>query len=277
MAGREDFLQGFNQSNDRVILALDNMGPNQAHVMMRRVGDFIGMAKENDGADIKGAVDSVDRLAYAEFLDMLDWKLHDTPETVKNRTRNLTSVGAALITLHTSGRVNMMKAAVEGRDEALAHLDVDSLPTFLADKTAKIGGLLGVTILTSLDAKPGPNGEPSEVKMVTGKELEESVLDRTYWALEAGLTGVVCSAAGLVIVRSRPEFDDLLAVVPGMVLADGIANKGQQQIATPEAAFDAGADFVVAGSAVTQSDAKNGFPPEKAAELFAKAAERAIG
>lgn len=274
---RQEFLQGFDQPSDRIILALDNMSPSASDAMMGRVGDFIGIAKENDGADIYGALDSVNRLADGGYLDMLDWKLHDTPETVKNRARNITSVGASLITVHTSGDIPMLRAAVEGRDEALDNLDFDALNPFLRDKMDKIGGILGITILTSIDDKLGPNGEPSRVEAVTGSGLEKAVLDRTYWALEAGLTGVVCSAAGLVIIRSRPEFDSLLAVVPGMVLEGGEANRGQQQIATPEAAFDAGADFVVAGSAVTQSIKKNGFPPEVAAERFAKAAERVTG
>ncbi len=274
MSAREEFLQDFQAPPDRVILALDNMTHTEADAMMGRVGDFIGIAKENDGADIDGARDSVERLAEAGYLDMLDWKLHDTPGTVKNRARNITSVGASLITVHTSGDIEMMRAAVEGRNDALAKLDTEQLNPFLRNKTEKIGGLLGITVLTSIKAELGANGEPSRVKVLTGKELEEAVLDRTYWAQEAGLTGVVCSAAGLVIVRSRTEFDGLLAVVPGMVLKDGKANEGQQQIATPEAAFDAGADFVVAGSAVTQSEKKNGYPAEVAAEKFAKAAER---
>lgn len=248
----------------------------QSDEMLRRVGDFIGVAKENDGADIDGAKDSVNRLASAGYVDMLDWKLHDTPETVKNRARNITSVGASLITVHTSGDIPIMKAAVEGRDEALANLDPDLMHEFLRDKIERIGGLLGITVLTSIDDKRGPEGQPSRVQAVTGKELEEAVLDRTQWAKEAGMTGVVCSAAGLVAIRTRSEFDGLLTVVPGMVLQGGEANTGQQQIATPEAAFDAGADFVVAGSAVTQSEKKNGFPAERAAELFAKAAERAV-
>lgn len=274
MSAREAFLQDFQQPSDRIILALDNMSHVESDEMMRRVGDFIGIAKENDGADLDGVRDSVNRLANAGYLDMLDWKLHDTPETVKNRARNLASVGSSLITIHSSGGVAMMKAAVEGRNEAVANLSPDELNPFLEDKIGNIGGILGITILTSLDDKRGPDDEPSEVEQLTGKDLEGAVLDRTYRALEAGLTGVVCSASGLVIVRSRSEFDGLLTVVPGMVLKGGVANEGQRQIATPEAAFDAGADFVVAGSAVTESDKKNGFPPEHAAEQFAKAAER---
>jgi orotidine-5'-phosphate decarboxylase len=276
MLTREAFLQGFKEPSDRIILALDDMSHDEADDMMRLVGDYIGIAKENDGADIDGARDSVNRLADAGYVDMLDWKLHDTPGTVKNRTRNLASVGASLVTVHTPGGVSMLKAAVEGRDQALADIVPENLPVFLRDKVERIGGLLGITVLTSLSTAPGPNGGPSEVELATGGKLDEIVVRRTRWAAEAGLTGVVCSGEGLIKIRSMPEFDNLLAVVPGMVLTGGKANEGQQQISTPEAAFDAGADFVVAGSAVTQSEKKNGFPPQEAGERFAKAAERAF-
>ena len=276
MASREEFMQGFRNPSDRIILALDDMSHAESDEMLRRVGDFIGIAKENDGADIYGAKDSVDRLASAGYVDMLDWKLHDTPGTVRNRTRNLTSIGASLITVHTPGGVSMLKAAVEGRDQAMANMDPETLPVFLQDKIDRIGGILGITVLTSLSTKPGLDGGLSEVELATGGKLDEIVVRRARWAVEAGLTGVVCSGAGLKLIRSRPEFDGLLTVVPGMVLAGGIANEGQQQIDTPEAAFDSGADFVIAGSAVTASDKKNGFPPEEAAERFAKAAERAV-
>lgn len=276
MVSREAFLSSFQNPSDRIILALDDMTHAEADEMMRRVGDFIGIAKENDGADIDGARDSVTRLAEAGYLDMLDWKLHDTPGTVKNRTRNLTSVGSSLITLHTPGGVAMMKAAGVGRDEALKAMDLKNLPGFLRDKTERIGGLLGITVLTSLSTEPGPNGEPSEVELATGGKLDEIVLRRARWAVEAGLTGVVCSGEALPTLRANSEFDNLLTVVPGMTLAGGTVNEGQQQVATPEAAFGAGADFVVAGSAVTQSETKNGFSAEEAAERFAKAAEMAL-
>lgn len=276
MLTRETFLQGFQEPTDRIILALDDMSHAEADDMMNLVHDYIGIAKENDGADIDGARDSVNRLASAGYVDMLDWKLHDTPGTVKNRTRNIASVGASLITVHTPGGVSMLKAAVEGRDQALDELITEDLPEFLQDKIDRIGGLLGITVLTSLSTEQGPNGEPSEVELVTGGKLDEIVVRRARWAVEAGLTGIVCSGEGLVKIRSMPEFDGLLTVVPGMVLKGGQANAGQQQVSTPEAAFDSGADFVVAGSAVTQSEKKNGFPPQKAGELFAKAAERVV-
>lgn len=275
MAGREEFLQAFQTPESRNILALDDMSHAEADAMMVRVGDFIGVAKENDGADVDGARDSVMRLADRGFTDMLDWKLHDTPGTVRNRARNLTSVGASLITVHTPGGLAMLEAAVRGRDEALASLDVPSLPELLQGKTDQIGGLLGITVLTSLSTEPGPDGEPSEVELMTGGNLEEIVVRRARLAVEAGLTGVVCSGAGLQQLRSMPEFDDLVTVVPGTKLPKGEVNEGQQQVTTPEAAFDSGADFVVAGSAVTQSEKKNdGLPAEAAAEHYAKAAQR---
>jgi orotidine-5'-phosphate decarboxylase len=70
-------------------------------------------------------------------------------------------------------------------------------------------------------------------------------------AAEAGLDGVVCSAAEVAAIRAArgPEF---LAVVPG-IRPSGADAGDQNRIATPAAAISAGASILVVGRPITRS------------------------
>ncbi len=122
--------------------------------------------------------------------------------------------GIRLLTLHTLGGVDMMRAAAEavaGRKKRPA--------------------LLGVTILTSHDAATlrsvGIGGTPGTRALVLAK-----------LAKKAGLDGVVASAHEARAIRCAcgPRF---LIVVPGVRPASASAND-QSRVATPAEAIRAG-------------------------------------
>jgi orotidine-5'-phosphate decarboxylase len=105
--------------------------------------------------------------------------------------------------------------------------------------------LLGVTVLTSLDAA----GVAEGWGRVDAVEVEAEVVRLAGLAAEAGLHGVVCSGAEASAVRRR--FGDRLALlVPGIRLAGGAAHD-QRRIVTPAAARAAGARYLILGRAVT--------------------------
>jgi len=94
----------------------------------------------------------------------LDCKWHDIPETVGEYARIAKELGIDRISVHASGGIEMMQAAVEQGPEEVA----------------------AITTLTSLSR--------TDVELLGGKSLAASVRMQTSWALLAGVTHIVCPA-----------------------------------------------------------------------------------
>ena len=105
--------------------------------------------------------------------------------------------------------------------------------------------LLGVTVLTSID-------EPQlDTTGVTGS-VRDQVLRLATLALGSGLDGVVCSAIEAAAPR-RVVGPDFRLVTPG-IRPKGTDRGDQKRIFTPEAAVQAGSDYLVIGRPITRSD-----------------------
>jgi orotidine-5'-phosphate decarboxylase len=106
--------------------------------------------------------------------------------------------------------------------------------------------VLAVTVLTSLDA--------SRLGIAWGRRVasvEKEVVRLAAIAKKARVTGLVCSGAELV--RLRSEFGSRLKlVVPGVRPATA-ARGDQVRVVTPGFTARAGADYVVLGRAVTEA------------------------
>jgi orotidine-5'-phosphate decarboxylase len=186
---------------------------------------------------------AVEKLAGLGFEIFLDLKFHDIPNTVAGAVCAAANLpGVTLLTLHASGGTAMMRAARE----------------VLAGRKTR-PALLGVTVLTSLDAaalrKIGMSGSVSSRAVALAK-----------LAQEAGLDGVVSSAHEVRAIRQAcgPK---LLIVVPGVRASSGATND-QARVATPTMAIRAGANYLVVGRPIT------GAPnPREAAIAIAKEIE----
>ncbi|MGH9714485.1 MAG: orotidine-5'-phosphate decarboxylase [Candidatus Acidiferrales bacterium] len=169
---------------------------------------------------------AVHRLANAGAEIFLDLKFHDIPNTVAGAVAAAAKLpNVRLLTLHTSGGLAMMRAAREA----------------LAGKK-KRPALLGVTVLTSLDAaalhRIGLSGTPRSLAVALA-EL----------AKEAGLDGIVASAHEIPEIRRAcgPKF---LTLVPAVRPASAATND-QSRVATPAEATRTGADYLVVGRPIT--------------------------
>jgi orotidine-5'-phosphate decarboxylase len=211
---------------ERLIVALDFAAADDARRLVRTLGEaacFYKVGLELFCAD--GAFRLVRELIDAGNQVFLDLKLLDIPATVAAAVRNARGHGARFVTVHASRRVLEAACAERG---AL--------------------GVLAVTVLTSFDAADLRDlGYPPAVT------AEGLVLQRARTALAAGCEGVVASP--LEARRIRAEVGDGFAIVtPGIRMAGGGAPADdQRRVATPRAAFEAGADYVVIGRPIRQA------------------------
>jgi orotidine-5'-phosphate decarboxylase len=163
----------------------------------------------------------------------VDLKLHDIPNTVRGAARSVARLGASLLTVHASGGHAMMEAAVAGAREG----SVDPAG-------AGACGILGVTILTSMDA-----AAVDAAWGRSGVDVTTEVLRLAAVAAAAGGAGIVCSGHEAAPVRER--FGDQLGLlIPGIRLPGGDAHD-QSRVMTPAAAAAAGARWLILGRAVT--------------------------
>ncbi|HXY32130.1 MAG TPA: orotidine-5'-phosphate decarboxylase [Gemmatimonadaceae bacterium] len=210
----------------RAIVALDLPNADAARALVERLGpacDFVKIGSELFVAEGPHLVREQHQGGRQIFLDL---KLHDIPNTVRAAARSAARLGVRLLTVHGSGGMAMVEAAVEGAGEGV--------------------GVMVVTILTSLDAPAlaAAWGRPRV-------DVCEEVLRLAHMARAAGAHGVVCSGAEAAAVHA--EHGDALAVlVPGIRLSGGAAYD-QARIASPRAAIEAGARYLVVGRAVTEA------------------------
>ena len=186
----------------------------------------------------------------------LDLKYHDIPNTVANAVEAATGLSVALersmdfdkreppksrglfmMTVHASGGVEMMKAAVEAGRRKAAEIKIAN-PL-----------VVGVTVLTSETKKDN---------------ILSLVLQRAEMAYKAGCVGVVASCEEAVFLRKHFG-DDFVIVTPG-IRPQGADVQDQKRIATPRDAVKAGSNFLVVGRPIVKAP----NPYQAAKEILAE-------
>jgi orotidine-5'-phosphate decarboxylase len=211
---------------ERVIVALDVPDSRRALAMAERLNGIIKWFKVglelyvSEGNPVVGALRDK---GYSVFLDL---KLHDIPNTVAGAVRSASRVGARMLTIHAGGGPAMMAAAAE------AAAGLDSAPQLLA-----------VTVLTSMDSAQlqavGVSADPAD-----------QVLRLAHAGWNSGIRGFVSSAQEVAAMRQ--SFPEATLVIPG-IRPGGTAVGDQKRVATPAAALQAGADYLVIGRPITQA------------------------
>ncbi len=180
----------------------------------------------------------------------LDLKFHDIPNTVKSAAREAAGLGASIFDVHALGGRAMMQAALEGAREDAARYG-KPCPLVVA-----------VTVLTSMSAPDldelGVHGGP-----------EETVIRLAKLAQAAGLDGVVASPKEIESIRRAcgPRFT---IITPGIRMP-AAASHDQARIASPAAAIQAGANYLVVGRPITQAP-----DPVAAAQAIVTDMEKAL-
>ncbi|UUX33188.1 orotidine-5'-phosphate decarboxylase [Fundicoccus culcitae] len=162
----------------------------------------------------------------------LDLKLHDIPTTVERAMEVLTLLEVDMLTIHASGGVEMMKAAIRGLEAG-------------TKKTGKKPLLVAVTQLTSTTISQLRDEQKIAVTM------KESVTHYAELAMQAGIEGVVCSPQEVSTLKESSN-NQLITVTPGIRL-NKENRHDQKRIATPFEAGEVGSDFIVVGRPITES------------------------
>ena len=197
----------------RLALAVDVDDRVAAVRLVRELKPYFGVAKIGLELFCAGGPDAVAAIADEGLDVFLDLKLHDIPTTVNRAAAVAGALGARYLTLHAQGGAVMLRAGVDGMRDGAARAELpEPVP-------------LAVTILTSDD------GAPKHVLPM-----------RIAAAVEAGCGGVVCAATD--VAEAKLLAPRLTAVVPGIRPA-GSDVDDQRRVATPAAAFAAGADLLV--------------------------------
>ncbi len=176
----------------------------------------------------------------------LDLKLHDIPNTVSKAVRAAAEHEVDFLTVHVTGGRNMLQAAAEA-----------------ASKSSRPPKLLGVTVLTSIDAATLKDDlllDMSPSSYV--RHLAE--LGRRY-----GLDGIVCSADDLSDIRGVLG-SDMEIVTPG-IRRNSDSTGDQKRCATPTTAIKNGATMLVIGRPISLAE-----NPESAATDFHAEISRAL-
>ncbi len=237
----ETYRDAIKEPRDHLILGLDDMTWQEAGAIIEQTSPYIGMAKINSLADRKGWRTSIDTISNLGMLTVADGMFHNTPKVVENHVRNVTELGAAFVTVHASGGSAMLEAAVKGRDSGRESIT----DVFKRSKRHLIGGILGVTVLTSLDN--------DESFSIYGDEASEKVLDFARMARDTGLDGIVCSAHELRLIREDPDLNELLVAVGSITPSWNKKQLDQKRTATPAEAMRNGADYLMLGRNVTKA------------------------
>jgi orotidine-5'-phosphate decarboxylase len=169
----------------------------------------------------------VREVAGMGFNIFLDLKLHDIPNTVAKAVESLGPLPVQMLTIHTCGGGEMLRAAKAAQQK--------TNPNLL---------LLGVTVLTSTD-----DAGLREIGVAASAADQVARLGKL--AADSGLRGLVCSPLEVALLR-RALPADIQLVTPGIRPASDAVGD-QKRIMTPGDAARAGSTYIVVGRPILQA------------------------
>ena len=217
---------------DRIIVPLDAPDLESARRLLERLDGCASVLKVGKELFTAAGPAAVELALWHEARVFLDLKYHDIPNTVAGAVKAAASLGVWMMNVHVSGGRAMMESA----RGALDSLNLNPRPL-----------LIGVTALTSLDER-----QWREVYGDGAAALDRQAARMARLAAEAGLDGVVASPLELKAVR-KAGGAEMVVVTPGVRPAGSDAHD-QRRVATPAEAVANGADYLVIGRPIAQSD-----------------------
>ncbi len=174
-----------------------------------------------------GAEHFIDGLIAHDKRVFLDAKMYDIGETVRQGVARATERGVSIVTVH--GDPEIMRAAVAGRG------------------TSTRTKVFAISVLTS-------QNDAAVREMGYALPVTDLVKLRVRQAVACGCDGVIASAADDPnAIRAMANAPHLLIATPGIREPGGDVHE-QKRVATPAQAIARGADYIVVGRPITQTD-----------------------
>jgi len=206
-----------------IFVALDFNSMDQALKVAKKLKDQVAGIKIGSELYTVCGLEGLKKFKELDVEIFLDLKLYDIPNQVKKTVSAINSLKTVkYLTIHTSGNLEMLKAAQESATEIK---------------------LLGVTVLTSQSNLEGvgiKNSVKDQIKLLVNL------------AIEAGISGVIASAQDVRLVRSLSK--NLKIFCPGIRSGE---DKQDQKRVMSYADFSKIADdkcFAVIGRPIIEGD-----------------------
>jgi len=211
-----------------LILALDMESRAEALQLLDSIGPDLKWVKIGLQMFTANGPDWVREVANLGFNIFLDLKLHDIPNTVAKTVQSLSKLPIGMLTIHSSGGIEMMAAANQVRLELKPDLR-----------------LLGVTVLTSMD-------EQQLHRVGVPESPSHQVHNLAGAVVESGVGGLVCSAKELDSLN--PVFGDQLQFITPGIRPQGSSADEQKRIVTPAQAAANGSNYIVVGRPIYNAE-----------------------
>jgi orotidine-5'-phosphate decarboxylase len=209
-----------------IIVALDVPAADAALKLVEQLAPVSGGFKVGSELFTVAGPDIVRRIRERGAMVFLDLKFHDIPNTVARSVTAAVQLDVQMLTVHTSGGFEVLKAAEQAAQETAWRLGHN--PPLV----------LGVTVLTSLDA-----GALKEIGLDANVDYQVRRLATV--ATKAGLRGLVCSP--LEVAKLRQTIPPAMQLVTPGVRTGSEKADDQKRTMTPREALQAGANWLVIG------------------------------
>ena len=209
-----------------ILVALDVPTAEAALDLARDLAPVVGGFKIGNELFTSAGPDIVRRVRDTGSTVFLDLKFHDIPNTVAKAVAAATRLDVQMLTIHTSGGLEMMSAAEKSAQQTALQ----------SGRNAPL--VLGVTVLTSMDGQTlADSGCDSNV----GRQVERLAA----LAVRAGLRGLVCSPLEIVALRQTLP-GHIQLVTPGIRTGADKPDDQKRTLSAKEA-IEAGATWLVIG------------------------------
>lgn len=210
-----------------LFVALDVDTKEEALNMAKEIQPYVGGFKIGPRLSVKYGADFISHLAELGPV-FVDNKFYDIPTTMISAIRATFDAGASYTTIHVAAGKQAIREIVELEKEL---------------NQKRPFKVLGVTVLTSFsqDDLP-PHWKKSEIKT--------QVDELADFAVECGLTGLVCSAHEVEELRNRHK--SVFLVTPGVRFSNE-SQGDQKRVMDPKHAIDAGSSALVVGRPICKA------------------------
>lgn len=209
-----------------IIAALDVPSAEQALKLAEQIAPAVGAFKIGKELFVSAGPDIVRKVRATGASVFLDLKFHDIPNTVAKAVAAAVRLDVQMLTIHTSGGGEMMRAAEKSAQDTARSLD----------RPAPL--VLGVTVLTSSDSN-------TLAEIGCQPNVAHQVERLAALAVQSGLRGLVCSPLEIADLRQILPAEIQL-VTPGIRTGAEKADD-QKRTLTPREAMQAGASWLVIG------------------------------